>query len=81
MGVSIAIYPTSVRWDGEKNIPFLNELAKQFEAYENEGYLRDALEVAKFATKFDYDYEKVEEIEGKIKLLESEDSYDKPADL
>lgn len=32
MGTSIAIYPTSVRWDGEKNIPFLNELAKQFEA-------------------------------------------------
>lgn len=32
MGASIAIYPTSVRWDGEKNIPFLNELAKQFEA-------------------------------------------------
>lgn len=31
MGVSVAIYPTSIRWDGEKNIPFLIELAKQFE--------------------------------------------------
>lgn len=31
MGTSIAIYPTSIRWDGEKNIPFLIELAKQFE--------------------------------------------------
>lgn len=32
MGTSIAVYSTSIRWDGEKNIPFLNELAKQFEA-------------------------------------------------
>jgi len=31
MGTSLAIYPTSIRWDGEKNIPFLMELAKQFE--------------------------------------------------
>lgn len=32
MGTSVAVYPTSIRWDGEKNIPFLIELAKQFEA-------------------------------------------------
>jgi len=31
MGTSLAIYPTSIRWDGEKNIPFLLELAKRFE--------------------------------------------------
>jgi thiol-disulfide isomerase/thioredoxin len=31
MGTSVAIYPTSIRWDGEKNIPFLTELAKHFE--------------------------------------------------
>ena len=31
MGTSLAIYPTSIRWDGEKNLPFLIELAKQFE--------------------------------------------------
>jgi thiol-disulfide isomerase/thioredoxin len=31
MGTSVAIYPTSIRWDGEKNIPFFVELAKQFE--------------------------------------------------
>jgi len=31
MGTSVAIYPTSIRWDGEKHIPFLIELAKQFE--------------------------------------------------
>ncbi|HEY0427019.1 MAG TPA: TlpA disulfide reductase family protein [Pyrinomonadaceae bacterium] len=30
MGTSVAIYPTSIRWDGEKNIPFLIELARQF---------------------------------------------------
>lgn len=31
MGTSLAVYPTSIRWDGDKNIPFLNDLAKQFE--------------------------------------------------
>lgn len=31
MGTSVAIYPTSIRWDGEKNIPFLTELAERFE--------------------------------------------------
>jgi thiol-disulfide isomerase/thioredoxin len=32
MGTSVAIYQTSIRWDGEKNLPFLTELAKRFEA-------------------------------------------------
>lgn len=32
MGTSVAIYPTSIRWDGQKNIPFLTELARKFEA-------------------------------------------------
>jgi thiol-disulfide isomerase/thioredoxin len=32
MGTSLAIYLTSIRWGGEKNIPFLIELAKRFEA-------------------------------------------------
>jgi thiol-disulfide isomerase/thioredoxin len=31
MGTSIAVYPTSIRWDGDKNVPFLNDLAKRFE--------------------------------------------------
>ncbi|HEX8332637.1 MAG TPA: hypothetical protein VF622_08435, partial [Segetibacter sp.] len=31
MGTSIAIYPTSIRWGGEKNIPFLVDLARRFE--------------------------------------------------
>lgn len=31
MGTSLAIYPTSIRWDGEKNIPFLIELSRRFE--------------------------------------------------
>jgi thiol-disulfide isomerase/thioredoxin len=32
MGTSVAIYSTSIRWDGPNNIPFLTELAKEFEA-------------------------------------------------
>lgn len=36
MGTSLAIYPTSIRWSGEKNIPFLIELAERFQiAYPN----------------------------------------------
>jgi thiol-disulfide isomerase/thioredoxin len=31
MGTSLAIYPTSIPWGGEKNVSFLVELAKQFE--------------------------------------------------
>lgn len=31
MGTSLAIYPTSIRWSGEKNIPFLIELGEQFQ--------------------------------------------------
>lgn len=36
MGTSLAIYPTSIRWSGEKNVPFLIQLAEQFQiAYPN----------------------------------------------
>src|SRR5215213_2615475 len=31
MGTSLAIYPTSIRWDGDNNLPFLIDLAKRFE--------------------------------------------------
>jgi thiol-disulfide isomerase/thioredoxin len=31
MGTSIAVYPTSLRWDGENNIPFFESLASEFE--------------------------------------------------
>ncbi|MHB1195463.1 MAG: redoxin domain-containing protein [Lutibacter sp.] len=31
MGTSIAIYPTSIRWNGEDNLPFLQKLVTDFE--------------------------------------------------
>lgn len=31
MGTSIAIYPTSIRWNGEDNLPFLQKLVAEFE--------------------------------------------------
>ncbi|WP_372745206.1 redoxin domain-containing protein [Lutibacter sp.] len=31
MGTSIAIYPTSIRWNGEENLPFYKELTNAFE--------------------------------------------------
>ncbi len=32
MGTSLAIYPTSIRWEGDNNLPFLADLAKRFES-------------------------------------------------
>lgn len=31
MGTSVAVYATSLRWDGDKNVPFLESLATAFE--------------------------------------------------
>ncbi len=31
MGTSIAVYPTSLRWDGDKNVPILENIAAEFE--------------------------------------------------
>jgi thiol-disulfide isomerase/thioredoxin len=31
MGTSLAVYPTSIRWSGENNLPFLSRLATEFE--------------------------------------------------
>ncbi len=31
MGTSIAVYPTSLRWDGDKNVPVLENIATEFE--------------------------------------------------
>ncbi len=31
MGTSIAVYATSIRWDGDKHMPFLDSLSKAFE--------------------------------------------------
>lgn len=31
MGTSIAVYPTSLRWNGEDNLPFLHKLVAEFE--------------------------------------------------
>ena len=31
MGTSLAVYPTSIRWGGEKNLPILSRLANEFE--------------------------------------------------
>lgn len=76
-------HPETISYENENGIHYARVTAfnRLISLYENEGYLRDALEIAKIALKFDYGYEKVEEIEDKIKLLESEDSYDKPTDL
>ncbi len=31
MGTSVAVYATSIRWDGDKNLPFLESLAEAFD--------------------------------------------------
>lgn len=76
-------HPETISYENEEGIHYARVTAfnRLISLYENEGYLRDALEVVKIAVKFNYDNAKVEEIEDKIKLLENEDSYDKPAAL
>ncbi|NJM52884.1 MAG: hypothetical protein HC846_05520 [Blastocatellia bacterium] len=49
MGTSLAVYATSIRWDGEKNLPFLNDLAKQFaDAHPNLAITEKLLEKVKY---------------------------------
>jgi hypothetical protein len=71
-------YPETISYENEEGIHYARVTAfnRLISLYENEGYLREALEVTKLATKFEYGNEKVEEIKDKIKLLESEDTYD-----
>lgn len=51
MGTSIAVYPTSLRWDGDKNVPFLEKLAAGFEqAHPNlavTGKIKEKVEILK----------------------------------
>lgn len=70
-------YPETISWENDDGVHFARVSAfnRLIGLYENEGYLRDALEVAKIAVKFDYGSELIENLEEKIKIIESEDEY------
>lgn len=71
-------HPETISYENDEGIHYARVTAfnRLIGLYENEGYLREALEVAKIATRFDYGNEVVEELEERIKLLELEDEYD-----
>lgn len=70
-------HPETITYETDEGTRFFGVTAFRslLDIYENEGYLREALEVAKIAVRFNYGNELVEELEERIKLLESEDVY------
>ena len=70
-------HPETISYENDEGIHYARVTAfhRLINLYENEGYLREALEIAKIAIRFDYGNEIVEELEERIKLLELEDEY------
>lgn len=70
-------YPETISYENDDGVHYARALAfnRLINLYEKEGYLRDALEVAKIAVRFDYGSDVVDDLEKRIKLLESEDEY------
>ncbi len=70
-------HPETITYETDEGIRYFGVTAfhRLISIYENEGYLREALEVARIAARFNYGKEAIEELEGRIKLLESEDIY------
>jgi hypothetical protein len=70
-------HPETIMYETDEGTRFFGVTAFHtlLDIYENEGYLREALEVAKIAARFNYGRELIEELEERIKLLESEDEY------
>ena len=71
-------HPETVSYENDEGVNYARVTAfnRLIGLYENEGYLRDALEIAKIAIRFDYGSETVEELEKRIKLMEIEDEYE-----
>lgn len=70
-------HPETIAYENDEGVHYARVTAfnRLISLYENEGYLRDALEVAKISIRFDYGNDAVEELEERIKLLELEDEY------
>lgn len=70
-------HPETITYETDEGTRFFGVTAfhKLLDIYEKEGYLREALEVAKIAARFNYSKETIEELEERIKLLESEEVY------
>lgn len=70
-------HPETITYENDEGTHYFGVTAFHtlFDIYENEGYLREALEVARIATRFNYGKELIEELEERLKLLESEVEY------
>lgn len=71
-------HPETISYENDEGVHYARVTAfnRLISLFENEGYLREALEVAKIATRFDYGTDIVEELERRIKLMELEDEYE-----
>lgn len=70
-------YPETISYENDDGVHYARALAfnRLINLYEKEGYLHDALAVARIAVRFDYGSDVVNDLEERIKLLESEDEY------
>lgn len=71
-------HPETISYENDEGVHYARVTAfnRLINLYKNEGYLREALEIAKISTRFDYGNDVVEELEERIKLLELEDEYE-----
>lgn len=67
-------YPETISYENEEGTHFAGVTAfrRLIGIYKEEGYLREALEIARISTRFHYGTQEVEELEDRLKLLESE---------
>lgn len=70
-------YPETISYENDEGIHYSRVTAfnRLQNLYENEGFLREALEIAKIANKFYEQNDVIEELKERIKLIESEDNY------
>ena len=71
-------YPEIISYENENGVHYASVTAfnRLIRLYENEGYLREALEIAKISTRFHYGTDNVEELEERLNLLKREDEYE-----
>lgn len=70
-------YPETISYENDDGVNYarMTAFGRLISLYEDEGYLRDALDVAKIAVKFDSRDDVVERLKERINLLETEDRY------
>ncbi len=71
----IETHPETITYESDSGTHYFGVTAfrKLIGMYEKEGYLQEALEVARISIKFDHDVGKLEELEARLKQIKFED--------